>query len=224
MAWIFGIALVVLVFLGWFFKDQYTRLFRSAVKLLVRFIPPGVKPDHITSLALVVSAAGVVLAAFRWYIPAALVFFIGALLDVADGEFARRGRRVNNAGQSVDLSTPRGKFYDSNSDRPTEAAMLIVFLVQLAIQGNIIGAAFAGIGIFAAGWVPYIKSTAELAGVEKDNAKLGTRAERIAAILFTLVSAQYIGLQWGVYVYAIASTVAALWRFGSSYRQIPEEA
>ena len=102
------------------FKDPVYRVIEPVVASMVRW---RVHPNAITTLGFAVTVAAGVLFHFdhvRW---AGLFVLLGGILDIFDGQVARRS----------DLASKFGSFYDSTLDRISE---IVVFLGLLSLYNQ----------------------------------------------------------------------------------------
>lgn len=187
-------------------------LIRYAYWGLDAFITPmgrmGIRPNHITSLSVVLSATAAGLIANGQLMSAAWVLFGAMACDLVDGLLAR----------SLDMQTASGAFFDSFCDRISEG---IVF-VGLAYWGRDNLLFFASSwGLIASFSISYARGRGEGLGVDC-NVGLMQRPERLLVTFFTLMGAplvaavaggdatlQYFVVLGGVSFLALLSTLTA---------------
>ncbi len=138
----------------------------------------GLKPNHITMIALL---SGFISAYFlfqRYYIPGAFFLALSGMLDALDGTLARIGG----------MKTDFGGILDSVMDRYVDVAVLIAlgvageswFAVSLALSGSLM--------------VSYTRARAEMV-IENCAVGIAERAERIIILIVGLVlSRVYVAL------------------------------
>ena len=168
-------------------------------------------PNYLTATGVMLCLVAAGLTYYRhngtgwgWLIVA--IFIVGSLLDVFDGTVARKTGRKSDT----------GKFFDSNTDRMGEGAMLLVFIVLAAQQGNIAAVTAAAVALWGGGQVPYAMATAELL-LPRELLPVGGlagRAERCTAITF-MVAWLCWGWAWTYWLYllAILTWVTTFWRW-----------
>lgn len=107
---------------------------------------------------------------FGWLIPA--LFGLAGAFDLFDGEVARR----------TDKETQAGAFLDSNLDRLSDAIIILGL-----IYGGLVNYILGYIILFLVLMISYIRSRAEIEGVNMKGVGYMERAERIMFLLFTLI-------------------------------------
>lgn len=105
-----------------------------------------------------------------WIIP--FLMGIGGAMDLFDGEVARRTERETQA----------GAFLDSNLDRLSDA----IFILGL-IYGGLLNYLLGYIILFLVIMISYIRSRAEIEGVNMKGVGFMERAERILFLLFVTI-------------------------------------
>lgn len=168
----------------------------------------GITADHLTAAGLVLGAgAAVAIGAGR--LGLGLVLLIAAaLLDLFDGPVAK----------AAGMSGPRGAFFDSVSDRVTDALVLGGIGWYLASEhgGHAALLPFAVLGSSAL--ISYERAKAESLGYSAKGG-LMERAERITALCFGLfVSALLVPILW---VMLVLTVFTAATRFVKVWRQAP---
>ena len=166
----------------------------------------GITADHLTGAGLVLGAAtAVAIGSGRLGLGLGLLI-AAALLDLFDGPVAK----------AAGTSGPRGAFFDSVSDRVTDALVLggIGWYLASEHAGHIALLPFAVLGSSAL--ISYERAKAESLGYVAKGG-LMERAERIIAICFgLLVSALLIPVLW---VMLALTLVTATQRFVKVWRQ-----
>jgi CDP-diacylglycerol---glycerol-3-phosphate 3-phosphatidyltransferase len=166
----------------------------------------GITADHLTGAGLVLGAAtAVAIGSGRLGLGLGLLI-AAALLDLFDGPVAK----------AAGTSGPRGAFFDSVSDRVTDALVLggIGWYLASAHEGHLALLPFAVLGSSAL--ISYERAKAESLGYTAKGG-LMERAERIIAICFgLLVSALLVPVLW---VMLALTLVTATQRFVKVWRQ-----
>ncbi len=166
----------------------------------------GLTADHLTALGLVLGAA-TALAVGSGRLGLGLVLLVAAaLLDLFDGPVAK----------AAGTAGPRGAFFDSVSDRVTDALVLGGIAWYLASEhgGRAALLPFAVLGSSAL--ISYERAKAESLGYEAKGG-LMERAERIIALCFGLfVSALLVPVLW---LMLALTLVTATQRFVKVWRQ-----
>lgn len=166
----------------------------------------GITADHLTGAGLVLGAAtAVAIGSGRLGLGLALLV-AAALLDLFDGPVAK----------AAGTSGPRGAFFDSVSDRVTDALVLggIGWYLASSSSPHMALLPFAVLGSSAL--ISYERAKAESLGYGAKGG-LMERAERIIAICFgLLVSALLIPVLW---VMLALTAVTAIQRFVKVWRQ-----
>ena len=189
-------------------QQGYTTGARSlASRSVTSLARTRVTPNALTATGVTLCLAAAVLVPFEnrnailFYWVGATVFVVGSILDILDGALARAGGK----------STAFGAFLDSTTDRVGEGAMLAAIGLVFARAGNETAVVFTVAAVAGSFLVPYVRAKAEALGLRGD-VGLGSRAERVVLITAGLVFAPWGGLQWAVYVLAVASWVTVLQR------------
>jgi len=132
-------------------KHRLRVLIQPPVRLLAA---TGIAPNAITVLGLVLSIGAGFLLSQGSFIWAGIVFLLGGLSDVLDGELARRSNRAH----------PRGAFLDSSFDRLSEFAVFFGIFWHFRSSTGMAALAFATLFFSVA--VSYVRARAEGIGVE----------------------------------------------------------
>lgn len=149
----------------------------------------GVSPNSITTVGTLCTIAAGVVYGTGHIMTAGWVMGLTALLDVLDGEVARRSGRT----------TVFGAFYDSSLDRVADGALmagLTVFYATNAVHRNVYMVVICLVGIIGTFLISYTRARAESLGID---AKVGLmqRPERI--VLLSAPQALF-GLFWNGWV------------------------
>lgn len=136
------------------------------IRLLIRL---HVTPTMITLAGLVVTITGGVFFGLGWFIAGALVGGFGSALDIIDGPLAR----------STGTASARGALVDTVADRVGESALLVGVAAYLAAEGNVLGVTLAGSALGVSMLVPFIRSKAEVHGLDVGGGGIMGRAERM---------------------------------------------
>jgi CDP-diacylglycerol--glycerol-3-phosphate 3-phosphatidyltransferase len=132
-------------------KNKLRVLIQPPVRLLAA---TGIAPNAITVFGLVLSIGAGFLLSQGSFIWAGVVFLLGGLSDVLDGELARRSNRAH----------PRGAFLDSSFDRISEFAVFFGIFWYFRSSTGMAALAFGA--LFASVAVSYVRARAEGVGVE----------------------------------------------------------
>jgi CDP-diacylglycerol--glycerol-3-phosphate 3-phosphatidyltransferase len=130
----------------------------------------GVTPAFVTIIGLAVTIGGAALIATGQLLAGGLVAGIGVALDALDGPLARK----------LDTVSDRGAFLDTMSDRFGEIAVWVGLSVYLREEPRLLILCVVALAFSLL--VPYVRSKAELYGLEGRGGWMG-RAERMILIL-----------------------------------------
>ena len=125
-------------------RIRVERLIRQILGPVVRFLVRlQVSPNTVSVTGFLVTIVAVGLFVGGAPVVAGLIFLLGSLFDVLDGELARVSNRV----------TPFGAVIDSLLDRISEGALLIAIAWYFADRGEVAGVVItvdgnAGIGVY----------------------------------------------------------------------------
>ncbi len=166
----------------------------------------GITADHLTATGVVI-AAGAALAIANGALRAGLLLVVlCALPDLLDGAVAK----------AAGTAGPRGAFFDSVSDRVTDALLLggVAWYLATAHTGRIAVLPLAVLG--ASMLISYERAKAESLGFDARGG-LMERAERIIALAVGLLfDSILIPILW---IMLAATTVTAVQRFAKVWRQ-----
>lgn len=130
----------------------------------------GVTPAFVTIIGLAVTIGGAALIATGQLLAGGLVAGTGVALDALDGPLARK----------LDTVSDRGAFLDTMSDRFGEIAVWVGLSVYLREEPRLLILCVVALAFSLL--VPYVRSKAELFGLEGKGGWMG-RAERMILIL-----------------------------------------
>ncbi|MFB6283896.1 MAG: CDP-alcohol phosphatidyltransferase family protein [Halobacteria archaeon] len=187
----------------------------------------GMQPNQITAISLGLSA----LAAYLFYlatpvayIGAAVVVVVSGLLDVVDGELARK----------TGESTPAGDFLDHAFDRFSD--VIIVVGVTAGVNQWMLGT-FALTGVIL---TSYLGTQAQAVGAGRDYGGLMGRSDRFAIVILGAVVQAFVPVltqsfqvggatvpelspvSWVLIVYAVLGNLTALQRFFTTWNNLGE--
>jgi CDP-diacylglycerol--glycerol-3-phosphate 3-phosphatidyltransferase len=173
----------------------------------------GVTPNVLTTLGLVFTAAAATLVALESFRAAGLALLLGGAMDALDGAVARATGR----------STPFGGFYDSVSDRISDA--LIFGGIVWAVRDEPRLLLLALVGLVAASITSYVRARAEAIDLECSVGIL-ERAERAIALILALLLHQWL-FEPVLWFLAIGGTTTVVQRIHHVWcqidRDVPEE-
>jgi CDP-diacylglycerol--glycerol-3-phosphate 3-phosphatidyltransferase len=193
--------------LAWVKRGYTDGVRRLAARWIGGLARTRVTPNALTAAGITLCAAAAVVIWFAHHRPwllywlAAILFVVGSILDILDGALARHGGKA----------TPFGAFVDSISDRVSEGFVLTAVALVFSREGNEIALGFTIAAMAGSFLVSYARAKAELLGVRGDIG-LGSRAERVVVITAGLVFAPWGGLQWAIYLLAVAAWLTVLQR------------
>jgi len=130
----------------------------------------GLTPAVVTIVGLLVTILGAVFVASGYLLLGGFVAGAGVALDALDGPLARQ----------LGQATERGAFLDTMSDRFGEIAVWVGLTVYLRAEPRLLILCVVALAFSLL--VPYVRSKAELAGLEGKGGWMG-RAERMILIL-----------------------------------------
>jgi CDP-diacylglycerol---glycerol-3-phosphate 3-phosphatidyltransferase len=193
--------------LAWVKRGYTDGVRRLAARWIGGLARTRVTPNALTAAGITLCAAAAVVIWFAHHRPwllywlAAILFVVGSILDILDGALASHGGKA----------TPFGAFVDSISDRVSEGFVLTAVALVFSREGNEIALGFTIAAMAGSFLVSYARAKAELLGVRGDIG-LGSRAERVVVITAGLVFAPWGGLQWAIYLLAVAAWLTVLQR------------
>src|ERR1700682_1582752 len=111
----------------------------------------GINPNLLTFFGLLVNGSAAVMFAAGKFRTAAIIIFFAGLLDMLDGQVARREKRV----------TAFGAFFDSTLDRYSDMALYIGLLGYSALAGRSSYVILAAVATAGSVMVSYSRARAE---------------------------------------------------------------
>jgi CDP-diacylglycerol--glycerol-3-phosphate 3-phosphatidyltransferase len=135
----------------------------------------GMTPAVVTIVGLAVTIIGAVLIASGELFWGGLVAGTGVTLDALDGPLARR----------LGTASDRGAFLDTMSDRFGEIAVWVGVSVYLRDEPRLLVLCIVALAFSLL--VPYVRATAEIAGLEGRGGWMG-RAERMLLVLLGMMA------------------------------------
>jgi CDP-diacylglycerol--glycerol-3-phosphate 3-phosphatidyltransferase len=174
----------------------------------------GISADHLTVLGIVMAAGAAVAIGNGAFRAGLLLLILTAVPDVLDGAVAK----------ASGTASPRGAFFDSVSDRFTDALLLggVAWYLATTEPGRL---AVLPMAVLAATMlVSYQRAKAESLGFEAKGG-LMERAERIVMLAFGLLfDSLLIAVLWVMLALTLVTVVqrfVKVWRQASSARPLP---
>src|SRR5439155_9259597 len=171
----------------------------------------GVNADHVTAAGLAVSVATGIAVAAGWLIVGLLLLILSGALDLFDGAVAK----------ASSTSTPRGAFFDSVSDRVSDAFVLggVAWYLASWKHGH---AAVLALAVLAASMlVSYERARAEALGFTAKGG-LMERAERMillgAGFVFSSVLIPILWIMFGLTLLTAVHRFVKVWQQASTPR------
>lgn len=165
----------------------------------------GIRADHLTALGIVAAAGAAVCIGAGWLRVGLLLLILTAVPDVLDGAVAK----------ASGTASPRGAFFDSVSDRLTDALLLGGIAWYLSYRGDrtpVLAIAVLGASLL----ISYERAKAESLGFDARGG-LMERAERLIVMGFGLLFDNLlVGVLW---VMLALTLVTAVQRFVKVWRQ-----
>jgi CDP-diacylglycerol--glycerol-3-phosphate 3-phosphatidyltransferase len=140
---------------------------------------------------------------------AGLIFLLGSLLDVLDGELARASDRV----------TPFGAVIDSLLDRISEGTLLIAIAWYFADRGEVAGVVITMAGLLGSMSTSYVRARAEAAGTTCTAGWI-TRPERIIIMTMGVI---FDMLFIAVVILFVLATLTVIQRTAHVHRLLREQ-
>lgn len=169
----------------------------------------GLKPNHITTLGLVLTTVAAVLVATQRPVLGGWVLVAGGLMDTFDGAVARARA----------TSTPYGAFFDSVSDRLSDGIILIGLAWWLRPDAALFGLVL--VALVASQVTSYVRAKAEAIDLDCSVGLL-ERAERAILLMVSLVFHQWL-LTPVLWVLAVGGTVTVVQRIHHVWCQIERD-
>ena len=192
------------------FRIQVERLIRQAlgpvVQILVRL---QVSPNVVSVTGFLVTIGAVGLFVGGAPVAAGLIFLLGSLLDVLDGELARASNRV----------TPFGAIFDSLLDRISEGVLLIAIAWYFAGSGEVAGVVITVAGMLGSVSTSYVRARAEAVGMTCTVGWI-TRPERIIILTLGMIFGQ---LFPAIVILFVLATLTVIQRTAHVHRMVREQ-
>ena len=161
-------------------RARQTKISNKFITRPVEFlIKHNITPNKISFIGLILTSLSAFLIAvgfmysliwFSWIIP--FLFGLAGAFDLFDGEVARK----------TDKDSQTGAFLDSNLDRLSDAILILGF-----VYGGLVNYFMGYILLFLVIMISYIRSRAEIEGVNMKGVGKMERAERILYLEFTII-------------------------------------
>lgn len=169
----------------------------------------GATPAIVTVVGLVVTIGGAVLVSYGYLVSGGLVAATGVMLDTLDGPLARK----------LGTASIRGAFLDDISDRFGEIAVWVGVSVYLREEPRLLVLCIVALAFSLL--VPYVRSKAEVAGLEGRGGWMG-RGERMILILVGLMMVG-VGLQIMeplLWVFVVLTGLTVVQRIRKTWQQL----
>ena len=185
--------------------NKYRENVRGYLEAIVRpLAKAGLTPNAVTLIGLILSLLSAYFYSIREPRLAALVLFIGSLVDALDGTLARLTGKTSRF----------GAFLDSTFDRISDGAVL--FGIAL---GNLVDWRVVFLTLMGSYLVSYERCRAELAGSGKLAVGIAERAERLIILMvFSFLGTEYV--KYGVYLVGILAWITVFQRFYAAYQRL----
>lgn len=190
------------VLTGWLRR----RKFALPIFLAKQSARVGISANAYTVLGLALGGAASVFVARGQLRSAGVLWLLGGMCDVMDGQLARY----------TNTSSIRGAFLDSVTDHCADSALFIGFIVFSWRPGGESAVIICFIALATSMISSHIRSRAEMLGVEC-RVGLATRGERILVLVLTLLSRQVV---YGLAILAVINGVTCIQRFASAWRSM----
>jgi len=148
-----------------------------------RLIESRLTPNTISLTGFALNVVAAVLVIEELFVPAALAFIAGSLMDMFDGRYSRMSGK----------GTPFGAFLDSTLDRIEEGVVLAAVAAYFAKRGDELAVGAVVLTVVGSYMVSYTRARAEALGVEC-KVGLATRAVRVVILSAGLLFAEGAGL------------------------------
>jgi CDP-diacylglycerol--glycerol-3-phosphate 3-phosphatidyltransferase len=191
------------------FDGQFRKQVDAAVKPIGRgLVKAGVTADVITTIGLVMSLAAAVAIGMGALSLGLLLLVLTGIPDLLDGAVAKASGR----------SSVRGAFFDSVSDRVTDAVLFAGLAFYFAAEGSSPWLVLLPVAGYAtASWVSYIRAKADALGFDA-HVGLVERAERIILLGLGLLFGPPV-LVWVLVVIVVLNVITAAQRFVKVWQQ-----
>ena len=192
------------------FRIQVERLIRQILgpvtQFLVRF---QISPNAVSVTGFLVTIVAVGLFVGGAPVAAGLIFLLGSLLDVLDGELARASNRA----------TPFGAVIDSLLDRISEGALLIAIAWYFADHGEVAGVIITVAGLLGSVCTSYVRARAEAVGITCTVGWI-TRPERIIILTLGMIFGQLFA---AIVILCVLATLTVIQRTAHVHRMVREQ-
>ena len=189
----------------------YVKEFKQKALKLVNpvsgfFVRQGLSPNWLTTVSFLVCIVSAYFFSIGKLRSGAILFMLGGLFDMVDGQVARASNRVTRFGALYDSTLDRYSeiliflgithYYSVNINSDTYLAQLIPFVILLALAGSLM--------------VSYVRARAEAVGYECKSG-LMQRPERIVLIVLGALINKYLLIS-AIFVIAIFANFTAMQR------------
>jgi len=176
------------------------------IRLLIRL---QISPNGMSVTGFLVTMVAVGLFVSGMPVAAGLIFLLGSLFDVIDGELARVGNRV----------TPFGAVIDSFLDRISEGVLLIAIAWYFADRGETASVVITVAGMLGSVSTSYVRARAEAVGT---TCTVGwvTRPERIIILTLGMIFGQ---LFVAIVILFVLTTLTVIQRIVHVHRMLREQ-
>lgn len=191
------------------FDGQFRKQVDAAVKPIGRgLVKAGITADVITVVGLVMSLGAAVAIGFGALNLGLLLLILTGIPDLLDGAVAKASGRAS----------VRGAFFDSVSDRVTDAMLFAGLTFYFAADGASPWLVLLPVlGYATASWVSYVRAKADALGFDA-HVGLVERAERIILLGLGLLFGGAV-LVWVLGLVVVLNLITALQRFVTVWRQ-----
>ena len=192
------------------FRIHVERLIRQALGPVIEFLVRcQISPNAVSITGFLVTIVAVGLFIGGAPVAAGLIFLLGSLLDVLDGELARASNRV----------TPFGAVIDSLLDRISEGVLLIAIAWYFADRGEVAGVVITVAGMLGSVSTSYVRARAEAVGT---TCAVGwiTRSERIIILTMGMISGQIFA---AIVILFVLATLTVIQRTAHVHRMVREQ-
>lgn len=182
-------------------RRRVQRLSAGALSPLVNWLAArGIRPDQITWVGFDLAVAAGVLAAFRLFTLAGILFLLSGVADLLDGALARRAERVSAS----------GAFLDSLLARGGEALLHVGAAVAFAWWGSWPGVLAVALSLSGSHLTSYARARAEALGIDLEEVWVG-RGERLIVLSLGLILHFALIAFWVIAVASWASAAHRAW-------------
>lgn len=159
------------------FRNQVERLIRQGFGPAVRLMGGlHISPNAVSVTGFLVTMVAVGFFVVGMPVVAGLIFLLGSLLDVLDGELARTGNQVTSFGAII----------DSLFDRISEGVLLIAIAWYFADRGEIASVVITMAGMLGSVSTSYVRARSEAVGITCTVGWI-TRPERVVILTLGMI-------------------------------------